>query len=124
MVKPLLAQLLIGQLFGTTLLKEIRLVLKIIIFSRLFWKIRHRKSIEKKKEIFQDNFAFFALAIGSGAPYANMDRMAQLNHGAARQIFDGIDVPDQMKDFYNGIANPLIWNLNFRYSNTDEVAIS
>ena len=53
-----------------------------------------------------------------------MDRMAQLNNGAARQVFDGLDVPDQMKDFYNGIANPLIWNLNFRYSNTDEVAIS
>ena len=53
-----------------------------------------------------------------------MDRMAQLNHGAARQIFDGFYVTEQMKDFYNEIANPLIWNLNFRYSNTDEVAIS
>ena len=52
-----------------------------------------------------------------------MERMGQMNHGAARQIFDSIDVPEQMKDFYNGIANPLIWNLKLTYSNAQGVGI-
>ena len=76
------------------------------------------------KSFIQDDYAFFGLAIGSAAPYADMDRMAQLNHGATRQVFDGLDVPDQMKDFYNGIANPLIWNFRINYSNANGVAVS
>ena len=95
---------------------NIFLNLKVLLSIFTFWDFL--------KSFIQDDYAFFGLAIGSAAPYADMDRMAQLNHGATRQVFDGLDVPDQMKDFYNGIANPLIWNFRINYSNANGVAVS
>ena len=70
------------------------------------------------------NYAIFSLAIGSGAPYADMERMSTLNNGIARQIFDSVDVPTQIEDFYNGVASPLVWNAKIAYRKAKKVIIS
>ena len=65
-------------------------------------------------------FAIFSFAIGSGAPYADLERLSAMNNGLARQIFTDSIVLDQIKDFYHGVATPLMWNQKIQYGNTEE----
>ena len=64
-----------------------------------------------------ENYAIFSVAIGSAAPYAELERMSIMNNGIARQVFDGIDVADQIQGFYDSVASPLIWNAKLSYEN-------
>jgi len=64
----------------------------------------------------EDRFAIFTFAIGSSAPYEELEKLSIQNNGLARQIFDDSDVKDSVKDFYKSVATPLLWNMTINYS--------
>jgi len=66
-------------------------------------------------------YAIFSFAIGSSAPYSDLERLSSMNNGLARQIFSDTEVLDQIKDFYHGVATPLVWNAKIEYENAEEV---
>ena len=43
-----------------------------------------------------------------------------MNGGLARQIFSDTEVRDQIKDFYHGVATPLVWNAKINYKNAED----
>jgi len=63
-----------------------------------------------------NDYAIFTLAIGSSAPYEDMNRLSVMNNGASRQVFDGIETVDQIKGFYDIVRAPLVWNAKLSYN--------
>ena len=74
-----------------------------------------RENVRRDNE---DRFAIFTFAIGSSAPYAELEKLSVQNNGLARQIFDDSDVKDSVEDFYKSVATPLLWNMTINYANS------
>mgnify|MGYP000065894045 CR=1 FL=1 len=72
----------------------------------------------------EDRFAIFTFAIGSSAPYADLEKLSVQNNGLARQIFDDSDVKDSVEDFYKSVATPLLWNMAINYTNSKKSIMS
>ena len=70
------------------------------------------------------NYAIFTLAIGTHAPYLDMERLSTLHNGVARQVFDGVEVTTQIQDFYDGVATPLVWNAKLSYQNAKAAVLN
>ena len=47
-------------------------------------------------------------------------RLSTMNDGLARQIFSNSEVNEAIRDFYKGVATPLVWNAKIKYDNVDE----
>merc|ERR1712110_911636 len=80
-----------------------------------------RENVLKENE---DRFAIFTFAIGSGAPYDELEKLSIQNDGVARQIFTDSDVKDSVEDFYKTVATPLLWNMTVNYDNTKRSVMS
>merc|ERR1712110_775633 len=80
-----------------------------------------RENVLKENE---DRFAIFTFAIGSGAPYDELEKLSIQNDGVARQIFTDSDVKDSVEDFYKTVATPLLWNMTVNYDNTKKSVMS
>jgi len=77
-----------------------------------------REKIGEKNKF---NYVIFSLAVGSGAPFSDLEKLSIQNDGNARQIFSDVDVADQIQDFYSEFAVPLIWNAQIKYSNVNRI---
>jgi hypothetical protein len=59
--------------------------------------------------------SIFALALGPGANYGFLRRMALLNNGFSRRIYDSSDTALQLQSFYQEISSPMLTNATFVY---------
>ena len=72
----------------------------------------------------EGRFAIFTFAIGSSAPFKDLEKLSVQNNGVARQIFTNSDVKDFVEDFYKSVAVPLLWNMQIDYRNAKKSIMS
>lgn len=82
-------------------------------------QIRSRVQMLNKKR-----FAIFTFAIGTKAPYLELEKLSIQNNGLARKIAFESNVELYVKDFYNYVAQPLIWNMKLQYTNAKKSILS
>ena len=82
--------------------------------------------VQIRKNIADNNdgyFAIFTFAIGSSAPFEDLLMVSRMNNGKSMQIIDNSDTTVELKNFYDGVANPLIWNAHISYENGKKVIL-
>ena len=73
--------------------------------------------IEKNvKEANKDDFSLFALGFGEDADYNFLTRLAAQNKGVFRIIPVSADASVLLENFYDEVATPLLFDINFFYS--------
>lgn len=64
--------------------------------------------------------SIFALALGTGARFAFLRKLAQQNRGFARRIDSAADTMQETRKFYAEISSPLLENIRVRYNDAVE----
>ncbi|KAF3689546.1 Inter-alpha-trypsin inhibitor heavy chain H3 [Channa argus] len=62
------------------------------------------------------NMTMFCLGFGNDADYSFLDMLCKKNKGLARRIFLGSDAASQLKGFYKEVSDPLLLEVDLRYS--------
>uniref|UniRef100_F7BB51 Inter-alpha-trypsin inhibitor heavy chain 4 n=1 Tax=Monodelphis domestica TaxID=13616 RepID=F7BB51_MONDO len=75
-----------------------------------------QKIHENVKAAIRGQYHLFCLGFGFDINYVFLERLALDNGGMARHIFEGLDAELQLQDFYQEVANPLLTQVEFQYS--------
>ena len=59
--------------------------------------------------------AIFSLSFGTRSNWRFLQRLSLQNDGFARRIYEAGDAAQQLQDFYQEIASPLLANVTFNY---------
>ncbi|KAK2914733.1 hypothetical protein Q8A73_005327 [Channa argus] len=62
------------------------------------------------------NMTMFCLGFGNDADYSFLDMLCKKNKGLPRRIFLGSDAASQLKGFYKEVSDPLLLEVDLRYS--------
>ncbi|XP_039617253.1 inter-alpha-trypsin inhibitor heavy chain H2 [Polypterus senegalus] len=71
-----------------------------------------QKNVKKKM---REEFSLFSLGIGFDVDYDFLERIALENRGIAQRIYANQDASQQLKNFYNQVASPLLKKIVINY---------
>ncbi|XP_071817702.1 uncharacterized protein [Apostichopus japonicus] len=68
------------------------------------------------REVIDGDYSLFALGFGEDVDFPFLTRLALQNHGVARKIPATADASLLLEGFYEEVASPLLYDIEFRYS--------
>ena len=75
------------------------------------------REIERNvQDAINGDYSLFCLAFGEDADSEFLNRLALNNHGVARRIPERVDASRLLQGFYDEVATPLLYDLQFYYS--------
>ncbi|KAK2862469.1 hypothetical protein Q5P01_002002 [Channa striata] len=77
-----------------------------------------QKIQENVRSAIAGNMSMFCLGFGNDADYSFLDTLCKQNKGLARRIFLGSDAASQLKGFYKEVSDPLLLEVDLRYSDS------
>ncbi|XP_038066966.1 uncharacterized protein LOC119736992 [Patiria miniata] len=75
------------------------------------------REIERNvQDAINGDYSLFCLAFGEDADFEFLNRLALNNHGVARRIPERVDASILLQGFYDEVATPLLYDVQFYYS--------
>ena len=86
--------------------------------------ILNANSIKENGVEVGQKWAIYNFGVGHGAPMFELNKLSTWNMGVGRQVLDDSNVDEDLKQFFDEYAIPLLWNNQFHYSGASEFACS
>ena len=82
-----------------------------------YGEIDKREIQRNVQDAIKGDYSLFCLAFGEDADFEFLNRLALNNHGVARRIPERADASMLLEGFYEEVATPLLYDVQFYYSN-------
>ncbi|XP_007950264.1 inter-alpha-trypsin inhibitor heavy chain H1 [Orycteropus afer afer] len=84
----------------------------------------HYQIRENIRNAIRGRFPLYNLGFGNKVDFNFLEAMSMENNGRAQRIYEDRDATQQLKGFYNQVANPLLVDVEMQYPQEDVVALT